>query len=60
MTYWMKLVVSYTQIVLNNSSLKFLVKMMHIKVLKDWSNKSFDMMLDLKKKCVPNVWYQCS
>ena len=49
----MKLIVSYTQVVLNNSSLKFLVKTMHIKVLKDWSNKSFDMMLDLKKSVFP-------
>ena len=35
------------------SSLKFLVKMMHIKVLNGWSNKSFDMMLDLIKSAFP-------
>ena len=32
---------------------KLLVKMMHIKVLNDWSNKSFDMMLDLIKSVFP-------
>ena len=35
------------------SSLKFLVKMMHIKVLNGWSNKSFDMMLGLIKSAFP-------
>ena len=31
------------------SSLNFLVKMIHVKVLNGWSNKSFDMMLELIK-----------
>ncbi|KAA0053316.1 late secretory pathway protein AVL9-like [Cucumis melo var. makuwa] len=31
------------------SSLNFLVKLMHIKVLNNWSNKSFDMLLELLK-----------
>ena len=35
------------------SSLKFLVKMMHVNVLNCWSNKSFDMMLDLIKTVFP-------
>lgn len=30
-------------------SLNFLVKLMHIKVLNGWSNKSFDMLLELLK-----------
>ena len=35
------------------SSLNFLVKMMHVKVLNGWSNKSFDMMLKLIKCVFP-------
>ena len=29
------------------SSLNFLAKMMHVKILNGWTNKSFDMMLEL-------------
>ena len=36
--------------------------MMHVKVLNGWSNKSFDIMLEIIKcvfpMCVSNVWYQ--
>ena len=35
------------------ASLKFLVKMMHIKILNNWSNKLFDMILDLIKSVFP-------
>ncbi|KAL4021061.1 hypothetical protein IC575_019850 [Cucumis melo] len=35
------------------SSLNFLVKLMHIKVLNNWSNKSFDMLLKLLKDAFP-------
>ena len=35
------------------SSLNFLVKLMHIKVLNNWSNKSFDMLLELLKDAFP-------
>ena len=35
------------------SSLNFLVKMMHVKVFNGWSNKSFDMMLELIKRVFP-------
>ena len=35
------------------SSLNFLVKLMHIKVLNSWSNKSFDMLLKLLKVAFP-------
>ena len=31
------------------STLTFLVKLMHIKVLNRWTNKSFDMLLELLK-----------
>ena len=34
-------------------SLNFLVKLMHIKVLNGWSNKSFDMLLKLFKAAFP-------
>ncbi|KAA0035762.1 uncharacterized protein E6C27_scaffold403G00370 [Cucumis melo var. makuwa] len=37
------------------SSLNFLVKLMHIKVLNNWSNKSFDMLLKLLKDAFPVV-----
>ena len=40
-------------------SMKFLVKMMHVKILNGWCNKSFDMILDLIKSvfsmCCTNV-----
>lgn len=35
------------------SSLNFLVKLMHIKVLNRWTNKSFDMLLELLKDAFP-------
>ena len=35
------------------SSLKIFVKMMYVNVLNGWSNKSFDMMLDLIKNVFP-------
>jgi len=35
------------------SSLNFLVKLMHIKVLNNWSNKSFNMLLELLKDAFP-------
>lgn len=35
------------------SSLMFLVKLMHIKVLNGWTNKSFDMLLELLKEAFP-------
>ncbi|KAA0051834.1 uncharacterized protein E5676_scaffold609G00610 [Cucumis melo var. makuwa] len=35
------------------SSLNFLVKLMHVKVLNGWSNKSFDMLLELLKVAFP-------
>ena len=35
------------------SSLNFLIKMMHVKVLNGWSNKSFDMLLELLKVAFP-------
>ena len=35
------------------SSLNILVKLMHIKVLNGWSNKSFDMLLELLKVGFP-------
>ena len=36
------------------STLTFLVKLMHIKVLNRWSNKSFDMLLELLLDAFPN------
>ncbi|KAK9209186.1 hypothetical protein WN944_001550 [Citrus x changshan-huyou] len=35
------------------SALTFLVKLMHIKVLNRWSNKSFDMLLQILEKAFP-------
>ena len=35
------------------SSLNFLVKLMHINILNGWSNKSFDMLLELLKTTFP-------
>ncbi|XP_038890872.1 uncharacterized protein LOC120080309 [Benincasa hispida] len=35
------------------SLLNFLVRLMHIKVLNDWSNKSFNMLLNLLKDAFP-------
>ena len=35
------------------SSLNFLVRLMHIKVLNGWTNKSFDMLLEWLKKAFP-------
>ena len=35
---------------LKNFSLNFLVKLMHIEVLNGWSNKFFDMLLELLKE----------
>ncbi|KAA0064176.1 CACTA transposable element [Cucumis melo var. makuwa] len=35
------------------SSLNFLVKLMHVKVLNGWSNKSFDMLLELLRTTFP-------
>ena len=35
------------------SYLNFLVKLVHIKVLNGWSNKSFDMLLELLKEALP-------
>ena len=46
------------------SSLNFLVKLMHVKVLNKWSNKSFDMLLNLLKDafpidtCIPSSFYE--
>ena len=47
------------------SSLKFLVEMMDVKVLNGWSNKSFNMMLDLIKSVfsmcgtnIPSSFYE--
>ena len=34
-------------------SLNFLVKLMHVKVLNGWSNKSFDMLLELLRVAFP-------
>ena len=34
-------------------SLNFLVKLMHIKVLNSWSNKSFDMLFELLRAMFP-------
>ena len=44
--------------------MNFLVRLMHIKVLNNWSNKSFDMLLDLLKddfpvgSCKPSSFYE--
>ena len=35
------------------SSLNFLAKLMHLKVLNKWTNKSFDMLLKLLKEAFP-------
>ena len=35
------------------STLIFLVKLLHIKAMNHWSNKSFDMLLDLLKEAFP-------
>ena len=46
------------------SSLNFLVRLMHIKVLNGWSNKSFDMLLELLKSAfstdasIPSSYYE--
>ena len=46
------------------SFLNFLVKFMHIKVLNSWSNKSFDMLLELLKAAflmvttIPSSFYE--
>ena len=37
------------------SSLKFLVKLMHLKVLNKWTNKSFDELLKLLKLAFPKI-----
>ncbi|KAK1577107.1 hypothetical protein Q3G72_019025 [Acer saccharum] len=37
-----------------SSSLNFLVKLMHIKVLNHWSNKSFDMLIQLLNELLPD------
>ena len=34
-------------------SLNFLVKLMHLKVLNKWTNRSFDMLLKLLKEVFP-------
>ncbi|KAG6497412.1 hypothetical protein ZIOFF_045311 [Zingiber officinale] len=39
----------------NFSTLNFLVKLMHVKVLNKWSNKSFDMLLKLMKQAFPQA-----
>ncbi|KAG8379629.1 hypothetical protein BUALT_Bualt07G0108800 [Buddleja alternifolia] len=36
------------------SNLSFIVHLLHLKVYNKWSNKSFDMMLKLLKKALPN------
>ncbi|KAG8383121.1 hypothetical protein BUALT_Bualt05G0151800 [Buddleja alternifolia] len=36
------------------STLSFIVNLLHLKVYNKWSNKSFDMMLKLLKKALPN------
>ena len=36
------------------SKLSFIVKLLHLKVYNKWSNKSFDMLLDLLKQVLPN------
>ncbi|KAA0062837.1 hypothetical protein E6C27_scaffold146G00040 [Cucumis melo var. makuwa] len=47
------------------SSLNFLVKLMHVKVLDGWSNKSFDMLLELLRSTfsmcsttIPSLFYE--
>ncbi|PHT83946.1 hypothetical protein T459_12389 [Capsicum annuum] len=35
------------------SKLSFLVKLLHLKVYNQWSNKSFDMLLELLKEALP-------
>ncbi|KAL7218422.1 hypothetical protein ACSBR2_011650 [Camellia fascicularis] len=37
------------------SVLSFVVKMLHVKVLNKWSNKSFSMLLGILKNLVPNL-----
>ncbi|KAL5747358.1 hypothetical protein ACOSP7_024357 [Xanthoceras sorbifolium] len=37
------------------TSLNFIVKLMHLKVLNQWINKSMDMLLDLLKSTLPEV-----
>ena len=39
---------------IQSSSLNFLVKLMHIKVLNHWSNKSFDMLIQLLNEVLPD------
>lgn len=39
------------------SSLNFIVKLLHIKVLNKWSNKSLDMILNLLKDTLPERTY---
>ena len=36
------------------SKLSFIVKLLHLKVYNKWSNKSFDMLLDLLQQVLPN------
>jgi hypothetical protein len=38
----------------NFSKLRFMVRLLHIKFLRGWSNKSFDMLLELLRDVLPN------
>ena len=38
------------------SSLSFIVKLLHIKCVSSWSNKSFSMLMELLKGCISYVW----
>ena len=38
----------------NFSKLSFIVKLLHIKTICNWSDKSFDMVIDLIKKALPD------
>ncbi|KAA0035646.1 uncharacterized protein E6C27_scaffold285G003370 [Cucumis melo var. makuwa] len=49
------------------SSLNFLVKLMHVKILNGWSNKSFDMLLELLRAAfsmcstiIPSSFYEAN
>ncbi|KAL5762382.1 hypothetical protein ACOSP7_018646 [Xanthoceras sorbifolium] len=42
------------------TSLNFVVKLMHLKVLNQWTNKSMDMLLDLLKSTLPEGYKACS
>ena len=35
-------------------NLSFLIKLLHLKVISGWSNKSFNMLLQLLKDALPN------